>query len=489
MNPNFDIYMSYNQALMNYEEFIKGNANNEKGYLIKLEDFKRIKELTSYDDYKYDLGRSEMKLSFSEEKISQIKKIEKVNITSLKGLIVMINKGNEYQLITENLYKVLSDDSQDETPFVFSITDSKIIINEKIYFNEMKISRYSLSYDSYNIYHSFIDEIEKVCKSIIKYYEFEFDFINRHKNEYGYFISKKWIDEWKKLSNYEEIKKKYLNENNLKEENIINELINTFKENTICKLSPLKYVNYEDEIKSFLEKDSLVIVNSDFLYQLDKSTPLSICYEITGNTIKLGYNKMNFIINENIISCNESDMKSSFNDKKDNYKYIPILNHQINSNYYQYEINDKNNEITNISEKLKTLIKLSIYQHNFINFNSSKKIEPVFLLNKKWLENYSYDKIYSLINENYEIINDINNINTDYFYNDCNIINNIISKIQNKSLLLDIDKKVTSTIANTPFEAPKKTINLLDYKKILIFQNILIKMSNFYLIMIKVKMI
>ena len=325
MNPNFDIYMSYNQALMNYEEFIKGNANNEKGYLIKLEDFKRIKELTSYDDYKYDLGRSEMKLSFSEEQISQIKKIEKVNITSLKGLIVMVNKGNEYQLITENLYKVLSDDSQDDTPFLFSIIGSKIVINEKIYFNEMKISRYSLSYDSYNIYHSFIDEIEKVCKSIIKYYEFEFDFINRHKNEYGYFISKKWIDEWKKLSNYEEIKKKYLNENNLKEENIINELINTFKENTICKLSPLKYVNYEDEIKSFLEKDSLVIVNSDFLYQLDKSTPLSICYEITGNTIKLGYNKMNFKINENIISCNESDMKSSFNDKKDNFNYIYIF--------------------------------------------------------------------------------------------------------------------------------------------------------------------
>lgn len=74
MNSAFDIYMSYNQALLNYEEFIKGNTNNQKGYLIKLEDFERIKELTSYDDYKYDLGRSEMRLSFSEENISQIKK-------------------------------------------------------------------------------------------------------------------------------------------------------------------------------------------------------------------------------------------------------------------------------------------------------------------------------------------------------------------------------------------------------------------------------
>jgi hypothetical protein len=89
--------MNYNQALLNYEEFIKGNHENKKGYLIRLEDFERIKELINYDDYKYDLGRYEMKLlSFSEEKISQIKKIEKVNITSLKGLIVMINKGNEY---------------------------------------------------------------------------------------------------------------------------------------------------------------------------------------------------------------------------------------------------------------------------------------------------------------------------------------------------------------------------------------------------------
>ena len=205
MNSAFDIYMSYNQALLNYEEFIKGNTNNQKGYLIKLEDFERIKELTSYDDYKYDLGRSEMRLSFSEENISQIKKIEKVNITSLKGLIVMINKGNKYQLITENLYEVLSGNSQDDTPFLFSIKDSKIVINEKISFDKMEITRFNLSYNCYNIYQQFIEEIEKVCQSIIKYYKFEFDFVNRHKNEYGYFISKKWIDEWKKLSNYEEI--------------------------------------------------------------------------------------------------------------------------------------------------------------------------------------------------------------------------------------------------------------------------------------------
>ena len=80
MNSAFEIYMCYNQALLNYEEFIKGNTNNQKGYLIKLEDFERVKELTSYDDYKYDLGRSEMmKLSYSEENISQIQKIEKVN--------------------------------------------------------------------------------------------------------------------------------------------------------------------------------------------------------------------------------------------------------------------------------------------------------------------------------------------------------------------------------------------------------------------------
>ena len=225
MTSNFDIYMSYNQALYHYEEVIEGNINNLKGYLIKLEDFKRIKELISYDDYKYDLGRSEMKLTFSEEKISQIKKIEKVNITSLKGLIVMINKGNEYQLITEDLYKVLSDDSQNDTPFLFSKKDYKIVINEKIYFDKMEISKYSLSYDSNNIYQPFINEIKKLCKSIIKYYEFEIDFINRHKQEYGYFISKKWIDEWKKLSNYEEIKKKYLNGNKLEvetEDNIIN---------------------------------------------------------------------------------------------------------------------------------------------------------------------------------------------------------------------------------------------------------------------------
>jgi hypothetical protein len=265
----------------------------------------------------------------------------------------------------------------------------------------MEISRYSLSYNNYNIYQPFINEIEKVCKSIIKYYEFEVDFVNGRKNDFGYFISKKWIDEWKKISNYEEIKKKYLNEHNLEEENIINELINTCKEDTIDKLSPIKSVNNENEVKSFLENDSLVIVNFDFLYQLDKGTPLSINYEIIGNTIKLGYNKLNFKINENIIPCNEPDMKFSFNDEKDNYKYFPNLNHQIKSNYYQYEINYKSNEITNISEKLKTLIKLAIYQHNFINYNSNKKLEPFFLLNKKWLDNYSYDKVFSLINENY----------------------------------------------------------------------------------------
>ena len=240
----------------------------------------------------------------------------------------MINKGNEYQLITEDLYKVLSDDSQNDTPFLFSKKDYKIVINEKIYFDKMEISKYSLSYDSYNIYQPFIDEITKVCKSIIKYYEFEIDFINRHKQEYGYFISKKWIDEWKKLSNYEEIKKKYLNGDKLekekeKEENIINELVNTFEKDTIERLSPIKSINYDYEIKSFLENDSLVIVNFDFLSELNKGTPFSSYYEIIGNTIKLGFNdKLNFKINENIISCKEPDMKISFNDEKNNYNFF-----------------------------------------------------------------------------------------------------------------------------------------------------------------------
>ena len=47
------------------------------------------------------------------------------------GRTIFVSK-EDYKELSEDLYKVLSDNSRDESPFLFSIIDSKIVINEKL---------------------------------------------------------------------------------------------------------------------------------------------------------------------------------------------------------------------------------------------------------------------------------------------------------------------------------------------------------------------
>ena len=61
--------------------------------------------------------------------------------------------------------------------------------------------------------------VDAIYNSILEYFDYENIMINELKNNnkksgHGHLVTKKWIDEWKKYTNYESIKDKYFFQNN-----------------------------------------------------------------------------------------------------------------------------------------------------------------------------------------------------------------------------------------------------------------------------------
>ena len=76
------------------------------------------------------------------------------------------------------------------------------------------------------------DQITNIYNSIIYYYNFERKILNDLKNkqsskdiEFAFLISKNWIDKWKEITCYENIKNHYIQKNINNKNDIINGLI------------------------------------------------------------------------------------------------------------------------------------------------------------------------------------------------------------------------------------------------------------------------
>ena len=260
-----------------------------------------------------------------------------------------------------------------------------------------------------------------------------------------YLVSKIWIDKWKKYSNYEEIKNDYL-QRNLEQHEIMNNLI-YYKEKhnfNYQELKPIKiiYFNNIADLESFVQKDSLVLINYSFCRSFNSFLSYNYTlYNANNNTIqiKLEEEILTFPSNNNIISLYEN--------KDNNYALI----------YEKYNI------------YLKQLIKIFYFQKEFkTNINSNyhtKSIKNIYLINKKLIKKFKdffeYNILYEVL-ENNQFIKPINNyLNKGNFSLIISLLNNVkkdyIDTIRRKNILEELkfnedDYKYNLKILNTSNE-------------------------------------
>ena len=391
---------------------------------------------------------------------------------------------------------------------------------------ENNINNYLLY--SINLYNEYLNLYKKINESI-SYHS------NYNELDDYFLVDKKYINEIESILHFQEIKniinknKEKFNNNN---KDILKELRNNLLEDTLNDLGQFNKEKIETKLndiplyklkQSFINNDIILyyyrncqILNQQIYNFLKKYIDKNINSKII--PIKCVFDKGEAIvfINSEIINVGHiienreliiDYLIKYYNDKTSNTYYLnkifnviklegyKFIEHYLSYGFILFNINkiqieakiyklSEENKINinnyyNISEKLKTLIFLSINQ--LIDFNNTNKnnnkIEKVFLLNNILLINYKYNEIKSLIHENNEIKNLIYNTDYSNLYDDSNVFNTIISKL-NQDKLKDIDNYISNVNSLFSIEAQPIYLELSFDKKIKIFTDfILVKVS------------
>ena len=265
---------------------------------------------------------------------------------------------------------------------------------------------------------------------IPSYYQFESLVIKSLKDNssaksvfIGFLIDKKWIDEWKKNMNYENIKNKFLKNQNINfneikyqiiKEILINKNNNGNKFEDKKKIEILKFENV-NSFEEYIKNNSLVIINEVFLYFIN--------------------NKFQEMIEKNKIKFKISKFK------------INIFINEIN-----IEFDAESNVLLSRKEvNLKILFKIFYFQEELkknIKLQTMQNLYPIRMIQKEWIHKlksiYEYDKLYSIFKEKIKEFN----IKCNYDSLNENIIEKIIEtlpddytkKIKDKKNLIDLNQ-------------------------------------------------
>ena len=423
-NSKFNEFIRYNNAFLNYEQykqkfFAKTRVTNKfidcQGYLINLDDINNIKQNIKHEDFIKENTNNEEKMRsiFDENLFDKIKKVSQIKYKTSDYLKNMLLNGNKYILINQGLWNdIYEKNIQDnEGPIIFEINKNKIVLSLKN--EQLTLSHRDFIFDFYSCGgdNSF-SEIQKIFDSIYNYCIFENNFLkylesNSNHSDKGYLIKKIWIDEWKKYSNYEEIKNNYFIENNpvffeQKKKEIINDIIDYREKNKNIYKFPMPCeiinVNKKKEFEIIINKDSLAIINQDFknLFSFkNNDNSFIIKYDLINNQIRI-------ILDQIIIfkSDNNIILVKNNNELSDLKLLIKIFFFQT---------------------KLKKIIN-SDYKNNLNNENNNQ----IIIINKKIIENYKnffeYQKLFNLLKDN-------KIINNEQLELDDTILSHIISQI------------------------------------------------------------
>ena len=406
---NQSILNIYCKEIFDFEQYLeqiykKGNSmTNYEGYLIDIKDYDELKKSIDYNHFKANITKHNLdkKILFETEKTYEIKQIY---FKTSSYLLNMIDNGNKYILINKDLWNIICEKGKEnDSPIIYDIKDKMILFelddNKKLSFIQNQKSKNIIDKIGYKgEYKSNIDKIKIIYKDIKLYYDFENKFLNDLKKSkpatYGYLIAKNSFDKWTKYSNYEYIKKEFL-EKNIKDEKSIKNKIIYYQENYKYNYSELEQIEIknfktEKEINSFLKNNSLIIINS-LSFIINNSTKNNFTkYSLHEQKIELFLeNRITFESNNNIISKNE---------------YITNLECLIEIFYFNEYLNKQLR-----SPPLKTSIKEdnNIYLISKDVINQFKKHFEYDLLGvgerKKYLKNYEKIKMddYSQLIKNF----------------------------------------------------------------------------------------
>ena len=271
----------YNKNIFTFEEeYIKNLKPNKayKGNLINLADYNDLKKITQYDKSKKLIYLKADSSKIIDQK--KLKKIKEIKLRTSRYLINMLCNDNQFILISSDLWKFISKEKDNGNSFSYKIDnngnltitfDDKVSLSFKHNNKINIINKQNINFDI--IEKSNIKEINSFYESINEYYKFEKKFIDKlrqakTKQEFGCLVEKNWLDKWLIYCNYKEIKEKNYNIESQKQE-IKNKLIYDLEKNNYFKHSNLIPINIifpekKEQLESYLQKDSLVIVESKF---------------------------------------------------------------------------------------------------------------------------------------------------------------------------------------------------------------------------------
>jgi len=410
MGNNSISITDYKNAISEFEQFLNNIYSKKNtigmeytGYLINLKDYEKIKEIINSE--KININNSENTF-----------KINQIEFKTPQYLINMVLNGNKYIIIKPELWELICDkDKKYDSSIIYKVNSKDITFsldNKELSFKHNKniidknAFKNSSNYSNQSIYESNYEKIKKICESVINYYNFENEIQDDLTNKQNYtitssefLVSKEWIDKWKKYSNYDDIKTKYLQNNINKKEDILIVLIYYLEQEKInFNELPIsinnKNFSKKEDLENILESDSLVLVNSKFLYCFNNySSEKFIKYNAFNNKIHIYFDKdelLSFKTNDNIISLNGI------------IKYSIHLKQLIKIFYYQKKLrsNFKEKEAKNKMYLIHKNV-ITKYKNNF----DYRKLDE-FLKSNLFAKSVNYN---NLDNYYYKILNELDN--------------------------------------------------------------------------------
>ena len=494
----------YYSELYNFKTCVNAIHNKQsegkthEGYFV---DKKKYDFLENQVNYYY---QKQQKLSVvnkyeseSNDDLEQIKKL-KMDTKSLNELKQSLSKGEEFILINKNLYKYICKEKEESknNKVKYMIKSDDLIILNKV--DNTEIERFKI--DNNNIISNktpiqgqqqvivapshnnptnsgntdssiapvpvsgINDSNNNISKDIINFSNNEkkiSEYLKSSTNQTykGFMVDKDWVDNWKRLSNYDYIYSNYINEKPLNEGMI----------QTIITSQKLNY-NSLNDVTSFILKDINQINSTDKTYILLDDIFLNSFNNNPMNKIE----PTNFIISNNTISTNNPQIK--FQTGINSIHKRNIMNPATLNNIAPKNIlNNNPNDVNNIF--LKHLLKNEYFKKDIYAFRNTqigyaidsqfmKKLVGMYNLSEKigilntqanWLtyqnfENY-YTHILKILSQNNIVpidIQSINNINE--------IRNPIIPKKVGNLLYLDNFALIDKDFGAFLYEISNKSI-------------------------------
>ena len=430
--------------LKDYYEAIKGNNEFVDGYLVNKKVLDELKEKLSYGDY---LSNPEEYENIIKEKYKNVDKLtinsyEKIEFITCKEMLNNLKDKKEYVILNLIIWTSIKDDNLVEKKIKYKVDNNQLIIKlndaETVYFkNNLNI----INESSYiKVENSDEEKIEKTFDCLKKYYEFKqslkkelnegqvirkndmkssqisieskqeeekrkmlqsmpnIKVQNPYELKVGFLIKKEIFEEWRKYTDYENIKNKNILSENKEEIEEIKECINKNFIINKPKLDNIKVKMFKSskEISEYLGNHlNLILVNAEFFDLVDVKK-------------KNDLEKIEFNIIKNYINFNLTD-------KTNKSEYVVYSYNNIISSNIEINLSMVNN-----------LIELYTFQENLklkLKQNKKEKIK-MKLVNKDWISNikngYNYNVLCESIKNSNIVKEKINNfesiICSDKFY-------------------------------------------------------------------------